>query len=217
MINVAIMDYGTGNVQTLARALEHAGAYVKIETEPVAALQFDALVLPAVGSFSAAAGRLGLYAPSLRAALASGHPCLGIGLGMHLLYETSEEGEGAGLAVMHGRSRRLRTRRSPHMGWNDVTPSVSDVVLKQLPAMLGHYAHSHIVESGDAAHVVAWTEYEQERFPAVVRRDRTWGVQFRPEKSGPAGLRLLANFVAAASGNAAGELPRAKTGSQKEW
>lgn len=212
MINVAILDYGTGNVHTLAGALERAGAYVKVETEPVAALQFDALVLPATGSYSAAASRLGLYAPSIRAALASGHPCLGICLGMQLLFETSEEGEGAGLAVMRGQGRRLQTRRTPHVGWNDVVPAASDVVFSGLPAMLGYYAHSYMVEPIDEANVIAWTEHQRARFPAAVRRDRTWGVQFRPEKSGEAGLRLLANFVAAAAADAV-DLARAEAGS----
>ena len=212
MINVAILDYGIGNVHTLAGALERAGAYVKVETEPVAALQFDALVLPPTGSYSAAASRLGLYAPSIRAALASGHPCLGICLGMQLLFETSEEGEGAGLAAMRGQGRRLQGRRTLHVGWNDVVPVVSDVLFSEIPVMLGYYAHSYIVDPIDEANVIAWTEREQTRFPAVVCRDRTWGVQFRPEKSGAAGLRLLANFIAAAGAQAV-DFARAEAGS----
>lgn len=197
-MNVAIYDYGTGNLHSLVKAFEDAGAHVKIEPEPAAALQFEALVLPGVGAFGAAASRLALYGPSLRAALASGHPCLGICLGMQLLFETSEEGEGAGIAAFRGRVRKLNARRTPHMGWNDIQPSSEDALLANISPMLGYYANSYIAEPVDEASVVAWTDYEHERFPAVVRRDRTWGVQFHPEKSGDAGRRLIRNFLDAA-------------------
>ena len=199
-MNVAIYDYGTGNLHSLAKALEGAGAHVKIETEPAVALQFEALILPGVGNFGAAASRLSLYAPSLRAALASGHPCLGICLGMQLLFDSSEEGEGAGLSVMRGRVRKLKTRRVPHMGWNDVQTTIADPLLGKISPMLGYYANSFVADIVDERQVLAWTDYDEERFPAVVRRDRTWGVQFHPEKSGAAGLQLIRNFLEAARG-----------------
>lgn len=197
-MNVAIYDYGTGNLHSLAKAFENAGAYVKIESEPASALQFEALVLPGVGAFGAAASRLSLYGPSIRAALASGHPCLGICLGMQLLFETSEEGEGAGLAAMRGRVRKVEARRTPHMGWNDVEVTRPDPLMENISPMLAYYANSYVADATDESNVVAWTQYENDRFPAVVRRDRTWGVQFHPEKSGQAGLQLIRNFLAAA-------------------
>ena len=196
-MKVAIYDYGTGNLHSLAKAFEDGGAEVSIETEAAAALQADALVLPGVGNFGAAASRLAAFAPALRAALATGHPCLGICLGMQLLYETSEEGEGAGLAALRGRVRKLKARRVPHMGWNDVTAAHADPLLHGIDSMLGYYANSFVAEPADEASVVAWTQYDNERIPAVVRRDRTWGVQFHPEKSGDDGLRLIRNFLAA--------------------
>lgn len=197
-VNVAIYDYGTGNLHSLAKAFEGAGAHVKIEEDPAVALQFDALVLPGVGAFGAAASRLALHAPGLRAALASGHPCLGICLGMQLLYESSEEGEGAGIAAFRGRVRRLKARRIPHMGWNDIEIKQPDPLFNGVTDMLGYYANSYIAEPGDENSVIAWSQYEHERIPAVVRRDRTWGVQFHPEKSGEKGLRVIRNFLAAA-------------------
>jgi glutamine amidotransferase len=197
-VNLAIYDYGTGNLHSLAKALERAGAHVKIETEPAVALQFEALVLPGVGNFGAAASRLSLFAPSMRAALASGHPCLGICLGMQLLFDSSEEGEGAGLSVFRGRVRRLRARRIPHMGWNDVQVTSDDPVLDKLSPMLGYYANSYVADVLEESNVLAWTQYDEDRFPAVVRRDRTWGVQFHPEKSGEQGLQLIRNFLQAA-------------------
>jgi glutamine amidotransferase len=197
-LNVAIYDYGTGNLHSLAKAFEGAGAHVKIETEPAVALQFEALVLPGVGNFGAAASRLALFAPSIRAALASGHPCLGICLGMQLMFDSSEEGEGAGLSVFHGRIRKLRARRIPHMGWNDVQITSDDPVLDKLSPMLGYYANSFAADVSEESNVLAWTQYDEDRFPAVVRRDRTWGVQFHPEKSGAQGLQLIRNFLQAA-------------------
>ncbi len=197
IVNVAVYDYGTGNLHSLAKAFEDAGAHVKLEEDPASALQYDALVLPGVGAFGAAASRLTLHAPALRAALASGHPCLGICLGMQLLFESSEEGEGAGLSAFHGHVRKLHARRTPHMGWNDVQVVQPDPLFDGMSAMLAYYANSYIVEPENDASVLAWSEYEHERFPAVVRRDRTWGVQFHPEKSGADGLRLIRNFLAA--------------------
>ena len=197
-MNVAIYDYGTGNLHSLVKAFENAGAYVKIESEPSAALQFEALVLPGVGAFGAAAGKLSLYGPSIRAALASGHPCLGICLGMQLLFETSEEGEGVGIAAMRGRVRRVEARRVPHIGWNDVEVTVEDPLMQDISPMLAYYSNSYVADALDESNVLAWTQYENDRFPAVVRRDRTWGVQFHPEKSGQPGLQLIRNFLAAA-------------------
>jgi glutamine amidotransferase len=197
-MRVAIFDYGTGNLHSLAKAFEIAGAEVRIETDAPAALQADALVLPGVGAFGAAASRLAMYAPALRAALASGHPCLGICLGMQLLFEASEEGEGAGVAALRGHVRKLYARRIPHMGWNDVATS-NDPLFAGMQPFMAYYANSFVAEVADADSVIAWTEYEQEKFPAAVRRDRTWGVQFHPEKSDTAGLQVIRNFLDAVS------------------
>ena len=202
-MKVAIFDYGSGNLHSLAKAFENAGAEVAIEADPSQALSANALVLPGVGSFGAAAGRLATHAPSIRAALASGHPCLGICLGMQLLFEMSEEGEGAGVAAMRGRVRKLSARRTPHMGWNDVLVTEAgadrDPLFRDMEPFLAYYANSFVAEPSDDAVVIGWTEYERERFPAAVHRDRTWGVQFHPEKSGDAGLRVISNFLRAAS------------------
>lgn len=198
-MKVAVLDYGNGNLRSLVNVLELGGAQVAVETEPEAALRYNALVLPGGGTYAAAAGRLAPFAPSVRAALASGHPCLGIGLGMQLLFEISEEADGAGVAALRGRVKRLSARRLPHVGWNDVATSGSDVLFAGLDPFLGWYANSFVAEPSDASTVIGWSEYESEVFPAAVRRDRTWGVQFQPEKSGAAGVRVIANFVKAAS------------------
>ena len=194
-MKVAVFDYGVGNLHSLKKAIEAAGAEVIIATDVTAALRTDALVLPGVGAFGAASATITPMAPSLRAALASGFPCLGICLGMQLLFETSEEGLGMGLGAVRGHVRRLRARRVPHMGWNAVVPVREDPLFDRIPALAAYYANSFVAEPANAIEVIAVTEYDGGHFPAAVRRDQTWGVQFHPEKSGPAGLRVINNFL----------------------
>lgn len=193
-MKIALLDYGIGNLHSLMRALEQGGATIQIEQDLDQALRAEALVLPGVGAFGAAAAQLSSGAPALNAALSAGKPCLGICLGMQLLFETSEEGLGTGLGVIGGRVRRLRGRRLPHMGWNDVS-MMDDPLFEGLHELLVYYANSFVAEPADESEVIAWTQYGNERFPAAIRRGRMWGVQFHPEKSGPAGLRLIRNFL----------------------
>lgn len=194
-MRVALFDYGAGNLHSLAKALEAGGARVYITPDVDEALRADALVLPGVGAFGPAAATLTPMGASLRAALSSGFPCLGICLGMQLLFDTSEEGLGMGLGALHGHVRRLRARRVPQIGWNSVNPSAPDPLFQDLPVLDAYYANSFVAEPVDPMEVIAWTAYEGERFAAAVRRDRTWGVQFHPEKSGDPGLRLIQNFL----------------------
>ncbi|MEX0890530.1 MAG: imidazole glycerol phosphate synthase subunit HisH [Gemmatimonadota bacterium] len=222
-MEVALFDYGTGNLHSLAKALERGGARVRIEASVARALQADALVLPGVGAFGAAAARLAgaPAAPSgpggqklpgimaelleetesgtarLREALAGGMPCLAICLGMQLLFEGSEEGAGRGVGALRGRVRRVQARRVPHMGWNEVEGGGAPL-FTGVEGMMAYYANSFAVEADEPEDVLAWTSYGADRFPAAVRRGNTFGVQFHPEKSGTAGLRLVANFLAAA-------------------
>jgi imidazole glycerol-phosphate synthase subunit HisH len=194
-MDMALLDYGTGNLHSLAKALEAGGARARIEADLPTALTADALVLPGVGSYSAAAAQLAGGAAALRGALAAGMPCLGICLGMQLLFQASEEGEGAGIGMLHGRVRRLHAARVPHMGWNDVEAAFPDPLFEGVESPLVYYANSFVVEPDSPKEVVAWTSYAGDRFPAAVRAGATWGVQFHPEKSGASGLRILANFI----------------------
>ncbi len=114
---------------------------------------------------------------------------------MQLLFPDSEEGEGSGIGLIPGRVRRLRTRTVPQMGWNDVDPSEPDPLFSGLEHLIAYYANSFVCESDDADAVLARSEYEGEEFAAAVRRGRTWGVQFHPEKSSTPGLALLRNFL----------------------
>ncbi|CAN5740880.1 imidazole glycerol phosphate synthase subunit HisH [soil metagenome] len=211
--HVTLFDYGAGNLHSLAKGLEAGGARVTITPDWTEALSRDALILPGVGSFGAAVRALEGHADTVRDALEAGLPCLGICLGMQILFEGSEEGEGRGIGLLPGQVRRIRARVVPQMGWNDVdttpdplfeglhqsgtAPDVSAETSRgEAPgAMTAYYANSFICEATDPDSVIAWSDYGEERFAAAVRRGRSWGVQFHPEKSSAAGLRLLRNFL----------------------
>jgi glutamine amidotransferase len=191
---VGLMDYGVGNLHSLAKAIERGGAEVRIETNPHLALATDALVLPGVGAFGPAAQAVTGARDQIRDALREGFPCLGICLGMQILFEDSEESPGMGLGVIPGRVHKLAARRIPHMGWNAVA-ATHDPLFRGVEHMMGYYANSYVATPLEPEDVIATTEYEGHAFPAAVRRARTWGVQFHPEKSAEAGLTLVTNFL----------------------
>jgi glutamine amidotransferase len=197
-MKVALFDYGVGNLHSLGKALERGGAEVLVTGDWGEALSADALVLPGVGAFSAAVEALPDDPTQLRARLESGLPCLGICLGMQLLFERSEEGEGRGIGIVPGQVVRLETPTVPQMGWNDV--ELGDDPLFEgvaVPTFAAYYANSFVCVPDDAADSIAWSTHQGTRFTAAVRRYNTWGVQFHPEKSSDAGRRLIDNFLEA--------------------
>ena len=197
MIRVTVFDYGAGNLHSLLKALAAPGVEVRVETDPVAALDTDALVLPGVGAFGAAAERLAPGRATMADALRGGLPCLGVCLGMQLLFDGSDEGPGAGLGVIPGRVTRLAAPRVPHIGWNAVvSASKEEVLFTDAPLDIVYYAHSYACRPTDVTSVTAWTEEGEDRFPAALRWRRTVGVQFHPEKSSAAGVRFVRTFVA---------------------
>ena len=188
-VEVALLDYGAGNLHSLAKGLEVGGAQVEVTRRWELALERDALVLPGVGSFGAAAASLEGGHDELRRALEDGLPCLGICLGMQILFSASEEADGQGIGFVPGRVRRLRSRTVPQMGWNDVREGGHE------PSLVAYFANSFVCEPDDPEVVRSWTEYEGDRFAAEVRRGGTRAYQFHPEKSSRAGLRLLRDFL----------------------
>ncbi|HJR62351.1 MAG TPA: imidazole glycerol phosphate synthase subunit HisH [Gemmatimonadaceae bacterium] len=191
---VSVFDYGAGNLHSLTKALALSGAEVRIESDPLLALDCDALVLPGVGAFAPAAARLGSGRDAMRRAIADGLPCLGICLGMQLFFDESDEGEGRGLGLIAGRVTALDARRQPQIGWNTVDDA-RDPLLDAAPLPYAYYANGYVCRPDDACCVRAWSTYESDRFPAVVRHDRTVGVQFHPEKSSRAGLAFVRAFL----------------------
>lgn len=198
MTRIAIIDYGLGNLRSVMRGLEKAGAETVItgSAEEIAAA--DGLVLPGVGAFHEGMDQLGPLQEVISDA-AKSVPLLGICLGMQMLMETSEEhGLHRGLGLIPGNVRRFPKRagyKVPQMGWNSL-----DLEQPDHPLLAGirsgeyvYFVHSYYADT-DPAHTLASTEYIC-RFASIVCNGNTCGVQFHPEKSGAAGLRMLKNFI----------------------
>jgi imidazole glycerol-phosphate synthase subunit HisH len=195
-MRITLFDYGAGNLHSLMKALAGPERDVRSETDPVAALATDVLVLPGVGAFGAAAARLAPGRAAMRDAILAGLPTLGICLGMQLLFESSEEGEGAGLAVLGGRVERLRARRLPQIGWNTLE-AVREPLITTSGLTTAYYANGFVCRAADALAVTAWSTHEDDRFAAAVRVARCVGVQFHPEKSSTPGRLFVNGFLRA--------------------
>jgi glutamine amidotransferase len=196
---VAVLDYGVGNLHSAAKALDRAGADVRVVAMVEAAAGAAGLVVPGVGAYGACLG--GLAAAGGVAAVArwleGGRPLLGICVGMQLLFEASEEGQvGDGVGVVPGKIRRLSGPvKIPHIGWDEVTVRPASRLFAGLgDATRFYFVHSYAPEP-DGEAVAAVCDYGG-RFAAAVEHGNLFGTQFHPEKSGAAGLALLANFVA---------------------
>jgi glutamine amidotransferase len=193
-MRVTIFDYGAGNLHSLAKAIETAGVDVHVEVDPIRAVESDVLVLPGVGAFGSAAERLAPGREAMRNAIQGGLPAIGICLGMQLLFDASDEGAGEGLGIIPGRVSRLTATRVPQIGWNALLDA-RDPLLELAPIEMAYYANSFVCRPIDDSSVVAWSEHESDRFPAVVRAGTALGVQFHPEKSSAAGVRFLHAFL----------------------
>lgn len=190
-----LFDYGAGNLHSLAKALASAGLEVTTETDPLAALDTDLLILPGVGNFTVAAKRLAPAREQMRSAIAAGLPTLGVCLGMQLLFDDSTEGPGAGLGVFHGHVTRLNAEQTPQIGWNSIHSLHGEPLFTASSLSMAYYANSFACRPADPSVEIAWTTHELDRFPAAVRSGRTLGVQFHPEKSSRAGVKFLHQFV----------------------
>jgi imidazole glycerol-phosphate synthase subunit HisH len=193
-MRVTIFDYGAGNLHSLGKALEEADVDVRVETDPARAVETDALVLPGVGAFGAAAARLAPGRADMRRAITEGLPTIGICLGMQLLFYSSDEGVGAGLGIIPGRVTRIGAERVPQIGWNAVD-GAHESLFAAAPLPIAYYANSFVCRPSEDSSVIAWSEHEGDRFPAAVRVGSTVGVQFHPEKSSSAGVRFLHAFL----------------------
>ena len=191
-MSVVLVDYGAGNLRSVSAAFARAGAETSVTTDPAVVREARLAVIAGVGHVESAARGLEPVADVLRERVARDRPLLGICVGLQLLFEESEEG-GRGLGVLPGPVRRLHARRVPHMGWNDLVVTRPSAVLAGLEGENVYFAHSYAVDVDDEP-AVAHVDHEG-RVVAAVESGAVAGVQFHPERSGPAGARLLENAL----------------------
>jgi glutamine amidotransferase len=193
---VAVLDYGSGNLHSVARALAHAGADAVVTAERSAALAADALLIPGVGHFGhcvRAIRSLGLD-EAIHGFVETGRPVVGVCVGMQVLFEGSEEDPDPGLGLLPGTCRRLpATVKVPHIGWNEVTWSSRHPFVERIDdGARFYFVHSYAADAGEVA--IGVSEHGRS-FAAVAARDNVFATQFHPEKSSAAGLAIYANLV----------------------
>jgi len=196
---IAVIDYGMGNLRSVAKALEVVGAEVKVTDRLENITSAEAIVLPGVGAFYRGMEnlkRLGIL-PAILDVIKKNKPFLGICLGLQLLFTESEEyGIHSGLDIIKGKVRRFNPNvKIPHMGWNQIKFKVKSQIFKGIPDnSYFYFVHSYYVEPEDRDVIVAETFY-REQFPSIIVKDNIWAVQFHPEKSSDLGLKILENFL----------------------
>jgi glutamine amidotransferase len=198
-VTIAILDYGMGNLRSVARAIEHVGGDPRVTEDAAAALEADGLVVPGVGHFGACMGNLrerGLDG-AVKEFAGSGRPLFGVCVGMQVLFEGSEEAPAVpGLGLFEGVSRRLGGKgvKVPHMGWNKVAFShrPGHPYTLDIPFTWFYFVHSYAPWTPDA---VGQVGYGDRLIAAAVAKDNLFATQFHPEKSGRWGLALYAAFV----------------------
>ncbi|MEH2322396.1 MAG: imidazole glycerol phosphate synthase subunit HisH [Nostoc sp.] len=200
---IAVVDYEMGNLHSVCKGLEKAGATPKVTYSPKELEQADAIVLPGVGAFDPAVQHLrsrGLEQP-IKEAIASGKPFLGICLGLQILFESSAEGIQPGLGIIKGKVRRFRPEPDitiPHMGWNQLEMTQPKSILwEHLPSdPWVYFVHSYYVDPIDPLIRAATVTHGTQTVTAAIAHENLMAVQFHPEKSSNIGLQILSNFVA---------------------
>ena len=199
---IAVVDYDMGNLHSACKGLENAGATPKITDSATELERADAIVLPGVGSFDPAMQQIRsrhLEKP-IQQAIDRGTPFLGICLGLQILFDSSEEGQEPGLGIIPGTVKRFRPEPEitiPHMGWNQLDLTQPNSPLwQQLPARPWlYFVHSFYVQPTDESIQAATITHGTQTVTAAIARNNLMAVQFHPEKSSAAGLKILANFV----------------------
>jgi glutamine amidotransferase len=201
---IAIVDYRAGNLTSVRLALEALSLEARVTSDPADLRRADRIIFPGVGAAGSAMANLAAsgLAPVLRERVAAGVPFLGICLGTQILFDRSEEDGGTDcLGLLPGEARRFRPRshaeKVPEMGWNQISLLRPHPVFADVPDGTDFYfVHSYYPAPADPADAVAATDYAGVRFASAVGRGNLVATQFHPEKSGQAGLRVLAAFAA---------------------
>ncbi len=196
MPQIRIIDYGVGNLLSLKVALEKTGLTVTISTPSQKLKASDAIALPGVGNFTAAAEALKPIRDELRDTANAGTPILGICLGLQLFFERSEEGPGEGLSFFKGKDVRLTSPvKVPHMGWNAIKMTKQNELFNDInDGAYVYFVHSLYPVPIEKEIICTETEYS-ETFTSSVAKKNIYGTQFHPEKSGEIGLKILKNFA----------------------
>lgn len=200
---IAIIDYDAGNLRSVEKALEAIGQEAVVTRDRNEILSSDKVILPGVGSFGDAMGRLNEYGlvNTIHEVVDSGKPFLGICLGLQLLFRRSDESDGVeGLSILPGEILRIPDApgiKIPHIGWNSLKVSEGARLFEGLgenPYV--YFVHSYYLKADDESIVSATTEYGGTIIHASVQRDNVYACQFHPEKSGSVGMQILKNFAA---------------------
>ncbi|HCP24110.1 MAG TPA: imidazole glycerol phosphate synthase subunit HisH [Dehalococcoidia bacterium] len=203
-MKLVVIDYESGNLRSVSRALESQGVTPLVTGDSAEFDDAEAVILPGVGSGPAAMDALnarGLVGP-IREYIASGRPFLGVCLGLQLLMDRTEEGDAPCLGVVSGNAKLLPPGlKVPHMGWNSVKFNQEHPALAGIPSdSYFYFVHSYYAAPKDPTGVSGTTEYGIP-FCSVYAKDNLVATQFHPEKSGPAGLRIYKNFIGMAKGS----------------
>ena len=198
---IAIIDYGAGNLHSVKNALDFLNAESIVTGDSETILNADKVILPGVGAFGDAMKCLeksGLV-ETVKAVAKSGKPLLGICLGLHLMFEESDETPGVkGLGIFKGKIVKIPEKdglKIPHMGWNSITVNKNSRILKNIGSEpYVYFVHSYYVNE-DESIISAYTEYGQ-KLDIAVEKDNVFATQFHPEKSGETGMTILKNFIA---------------------
>lgn len=202
---VAVFDYGSGNVHSACRALEHAGAEVVLTSDRKTLLEADGMLLPGVGAFASVMRNLTAHnaAGIIDQRLTSGRAVLGICVGMQVMFETGVEHgiDTEGLGQWPGSVTMLEAPTLPHIGWSKVSPDAKSVLFDGVADERFYFVHSYAAKSWEldiqppfVEAALTWSEHGQ-RFLAAVENGPLSATQFHPEKSGEAGLQLLRNWI----------------------
>ena len=196
---ITLLDYGAGNVRSVINAIEKLGETVQVAKNPRDILAAEKLVFPGVGNFGNMIHILNQkqYMDPLQTYLKADRPFLGICLGLHALFEESEEAPGlTGLGILKGRARKFQIQQSvPHIGWNGIRVKQPSRMFDGLTGDEKFYfVHSYYVEPEDDAVVLTTTDYDIE-FTSSIQTGNILATQFHPEKSGTTGQKILSNFI----------------------
>ena len=200
---VAVIDYDAGNIKSVEKAFKYLGADVTVTRDRDEILKADRVVLPGVGAFGDAMGRIRGYGlePVIGEVVDKGTPFLGICLGLQLLFERSDEAPGVkGLSLLSGQILKIPTgeyTKIPHMGWNSLTLKNNGRLFEGIDnGAYVYFVHSYYLKASDDAIVRAETVYNT-CIHASVEKDNVFACQFHPEKSSAVGLKMLENFLKA--------------------